>query len=923
MVVNRKQPVAPLQPISRSSSTQVLPTKRQVPPKNTTQNGVHDTDAKASNKKAVSKASKHKSKPKHRPKTFLDRVFILSLSLFAFYAVYTCRPNPIFSTATYTDLIHPNPVCRSLSVYNNHVLQPYIIPTVKHGLQITQEITEPYVQATKVKIEPYVAPVVRAAKTVEPYVIHATRTAKRTWKNTLIPFYTGTLLPYYKTAVHPRYQLYIKPRLDPLAAQASRYFAIYVSRPLHIQSTRLQITIHQYVHEHIQPHLNKVKPHLIGAYVATHATLVQGVDAYNVHLQPHVSTAWSQAKPLLCTAWKYTKRFSVKAAEIAAVQLKFLLREAGIYRRAYVDPHVTKIWAKVSESATVIAPKETITTSASPSHTTAATEPETVASIDEPIPAASTPLTTVPVVETAEPTTAETIQEEPTVGTPAPAEAAEDVPPVDTAVTSPTQEIVLETATQSTDAPEPAITNAPQPEPTPEAIVAESVLVDEPVTQESQVTPTPKADAAEEAMKAAESIIHESLLGSGNGEDLDDFLKELGLDSEAEASFSKTAAAEATPVVEEAPKLTPEEIAAKIAAKRAAIVTRHDNWFVKLEDAIAEESDEVYKTIEEWRNKKTTELRQMSHKNAKDAGLVNEVQKEGERLVKGLEAYLRRAIIRSAAWKVAADATKEDKDAKKKAAQAEKDKWQMALSKVEAKFSERVVALQKEVHTWFVAERQQEIDDIQYSAAKIKAVAERAQADLGLDYAWLEDTSYDDWQYYHDLMRASEDFEQTAYALQNGTVLPDVRPPIPDPIVPALDTLHNDLQDVVAGFQVALGSVRGESSKVFSIFPAESDEDEDGFFVIKDGQVRKDDLRGVDMGGLGLTKEKEGVVGGVKLTSEDEVKILPIIPDGTVDTENGQSVDASKIIIGKDAVQIEQALSDIPLEPAASRHEEL
>lgn len=170
---------------------------------------------------------------------------------------------------------------------------------------------------------------------------------------------------------------------------------------------------------------------------------------------------------------------------------------------------------------------------------------------------------------------------------------------------------------------------------------------------------------------------------------------------------------------------------------------------------------------------------------------------------------------------------------------------------------------------------------------------------------------------------ATEDFEQTAYAMQNGTVLPDARPPIPDPIVPALDALHNDLQDVVAGFQVALGSVRGESTQVFSIFPAGADEEDDGFFVVKDGQIRKDDLRGVDMGGLGLTKEKEGVVGGVKLGSEDEVKILPISPDVPVDTKKGESVDASTIVIGKDKVQIEQALSDIPLEPAASRHEEL
>lgn len=36
---------------------------------------------------------------------------------------------------------------------------------------------------------------------------------------------------------------------------------------------------------------------------------------------------------------------------------------------------------------------------------------------------------------------------------------------------------------------------------------------------------------------------------------------------------------------------------------------------------------------------------------------------------------------------------------------------------------------------------------------KIKNMAEHAQASLGMDYAWLEDVTYMDWQRYHDLLR--------------------------------------------------------------------------------------------------------------------------------------------------------------------------
>lgn len=36
--------------------------------------------------------------------------------------------------------------------------------------------------------------------------------------------------------------------------------------------------------------------------------------------------------------------------------------------------------------------------------------------------------------------------------------------------------------------------------------------------------------------------------------------------------------------------------------------------------------------------------------------------------------------------------------------------------------------------------------------AEVREVAEKGQLDLGLDYAWLEDVTYDDWQRYHALI---------------------------------------------------------------------------------------------------------------------------------------------------------------------------
>ena len=83
--------------------------------------------------------------------------------------------------------------------------------------------------------------------------------------------------------------------------------------------------------------------------------------------------------------------------------------------------------------------------------------------------------------------------------------------------------------------------------------------------------------------------------------------------------------------------------------------------------------------------------------------------------------------------------------------------------------------------------------------------------------------------------------------------------------------------------------------------------------------MRKDDLRGVNLGKLGLASSVPPVPSG---DEGDEVRILPIDPVD-IPKEGESVVDASTIVIGKDPVQIQQALTDVPLEPAAVRHEEL
>lgn len=140
--------------------------------------------------------------------------------------------------------------------------------------------------------------------------------------------------------------------------------------------------------------------------------------------------------------------------------------------------------------------------------------------------------------------------------------------------------------------------------------------------------------------------------------------------------------------------------------------------------------------------------------------------------------------------------------------------------------------------------------------------------------------------------------------------------PTPDPLLPVLDKLQEELGDVVLGFQVALGGPKSRARQVFSVYGAEDEKKDEssGFFSIKHGEKegrRVDDMRGVlkEQG-----KEKEEVV-----------RILPIdepSPPGPGQPADSEEVvaDIADVLVGKSAEQIERDLKDIPL---VQVHEEL
>jgi len=271
--------------------------------------------------------------------------------------------------------------------------------------------------------------------------------------------------------------------------------------------------------------------------------------------------------------------------------------------------------------------------------------------------------------------------------------------------------------------------------------------------------------------------------------------------------------------------------------------------------------------------------------NEGETGLVAGLTLSGDKLMKGLDIYLKKCEGRSGTWKQRVVENDEDIQKRTGIAKDEQSRLEAVIEKVEFKFSDAVQKLQEQVNEWYSGMIKNEHQEIYEVTNKIKNMAEQAQANLGMDYAWLDGVTYMDWQRYHDLMRAFEDFEQTAHAIQNGT---SVEPPSPpNPVIPVINALLEEAQTVMLGFHVALGNVRNTIPDLFSIHE----------FV-----PERDD--GAGAGG-----------------EEDKVRIQPIDPHvgGENGKENKEGFDASKVIIGKSKEQIEQALRDVPL----VKHEEL
>ncbi|KIP02740.1 hypothetical protein PHLGIDRAFT_32086 [Phlebiopsis gigantea 11061_1 CR5-6] len=853
MVVTRRAPVAPA-PTSRTNSAQPIPrVKGKVPSgvtsgvssplaNDTTQadgensgaaNHPPDNSPDASDKKGrgKSKGKQKKSKDRSRKKAtsfveFITRAFLL------WFTIYTLSVCP-------EDDSLRSPVCRGLYHYRKLVLEPYLLPPVRQAL--AHPSVSPYVERAK----PYVDRTIAVALPV------AQRT-RAEWNQRVVPQWQKRVVPQWNKHVVPQYQQHIEPYVTQVEQQVRPYV------------TRLQAEYEL-----------KVGPYLRGIAVALHKWH-QEARPYVVLAAHKTYDGYQRAKPYAIPLLQRLQLLSLQGAQFLGEQ-----------RRQFVDPHVKKIWERVNElgsgDATPLAHVRS-TLAASASKSSALVSSVVSSALRAPTPAILQPSeAVVGSASSVLPDVAASNEVAPAIlPTPSPAATLKDHMPsassIPSVVSSVAEDVALSASATASAATEkisssassigsggsfaplgdivPSVSSVSKESTasTVSSLAEQATLSALSLAAEAFDTVSYVAESVSSAVpkvaSAASSAVHE-VRGDGDDNDLDlaAILADLGLegdlfsqDSEATESLSADHVVETETAEEKAEKRRLRE--EETARKRADITGRHAKWEADLEERIAKNKKALRHALVALRKAATAELKE-----------GKEIRKEIEDLVEEAEKYLR------GAEKYMATLRKESRVSDEK-----RVIWERVVEKVDKKFAERLTQTENLVNGWYGDLVQKELAEVRRLADEVKDIADRGQTDIGLDYAWLDDVTYHDWQRYHDLERASNNFLHHLLSVQNGS---HPSPPV-NPVLVALEDLQNEVQDVVVGFETRLRRIKRNGQRAFG------------------GSVDE----------LDSPEEPE----------DETVSILPIEDDTHKRMQDGESPAAPPVVIGRNPDEILSAL---------------
>ncbi|KAI0831991.1 hypothetical protein BC628DRAFT_1452778, partial [Trametes gibbosa] len=716
-------------------------------------------------------------------------VELLFRGLLLWFTIYTLSVCP-------ADEQLKSPVCRGLAEYRRLVIDPYVIPTVQQALA-----------------HPSVAPYVEKAK---PYADYAVRTAKPIAARAQKEF-SAHVVPQWNKRVVPLYNQYAAPQLIKLEAQVAPY------------RTRVEQEYGRFVEPYVLPAVATLNQwqHKARPYVAFAAQ--KTYDGYE------------RARPYARPVWE---RIKIVFAQLLAVLVE--------QRRQFVDPHVQKIWEHVKElsSGKPQAPSGSKAPSAAssqlsraPAHVSEASAKLAASSIVSPavtkagktvsnakssasvatdklsseVSTSSGALTsTASVISAASPSLSSVVSAANDVVAPSAsslASAAESVTRASLKGTSSVIQDVPAAASSLVESPSGAVREAAS------ALSSAATSVSDAASPSSLVGSVASSTIAQVSVTVTQVVasVGDLLpsLGSPDAEpvaeadlpeqlsdpDLEAFKAELGLPEDFFADPSAVSDPAPVPVQTE----TEDEEARrrarleKTAQDRADIERRHTEWERKLIERISANKKALRKALVAIRKTAYAELKEHAtiHKEIED------LVEDAEKFLRGAEKYLSNL---------------------QKETRANEDKklvWDRVISKVEEKFTERLHQTEAVVNGWYQDVLNKELAEVNTVVQEVKDIAENAQSDIGLDYAYLDDVSYLDWQRYHDLLRRSENFTVHVHSVQDGS---HPSPPI-NPVLTALAELQTEVEDVVSGFETRLRRLTRNGARAFGPVVDESDEE--------------------------------------------------------------------------------------------------
>ncbi|KZT09852.1 uncharacterized protein LAESUDRAFT_722002 [Laetiporus sulphureus 93-53] len=775
--------------------------------------GGHDSQSDMSMNRSPKSKSKLKSK-KGRKKSskkgtgvieFLSRIFLL---WFVIYTVSVCPE----------DVRHESAICRGLAEYRRLVIEPYILPPIQMAL--SHPSVAPYVE----KVKPVTD---RAVNITKPIALRALRE----WNARVVPQWNKHVVPQWNKRVVPLWFRYAVPQLLRIDA----HFAPYRMR------------IIQEYQRHVAPVVRQVSPYVQRAVFAVRWGQ-QKARPYVVLAAHKTYDAYQRVMPYARPLWEKTKLLTAKLVAVLAEK-----------RRQFVDPHVQRIWEQVKELSSG-KPRVPTTTDMHDSITSRVSQAASGAtSIASSLMSASTPHTSVasdnvdatslPVIpdvfaeskilpssiESISPTSFSVDAAEKVASTASVASNFVDATAssiksasAPSASVSSGMSFLSDTASHASSAASASseklassassVKGAASKSPLPSSVVKHaSAVISSGIDQASSLVSSVAETATSSGVSSIASAIPSHAIDADI--DLEAFYAELGLDDiiPSAATSSSVPPSSQKAETEEEQEERARVRAIQTAEKRAELMARHARWEDQLAAEIESSKKALRKALVASRKTAAAELRESAEIQDEIESLVEEADK----FLRGAEKYLQTLSTEGR--------TDEEK----------RIMWGRVVDKVDQKFVERLGETEAVVNGWYAPVLDKELAEVRKIADAVRDIADRAQTDIGMDYAYLDDVTYNDWQRYHDLLRTSDNFTAQANAIQDGS---DPSSPV-NPLLKEIENLQSEVQDVVVGFETRLRRIKrtgeralGEGVKPEDSVPEDEEDETISILPIEDDE---------------------------------------------------------------------------------------